>query len=149
FRGILLRWQLSRSLDGQLAVGAAALGVSILYGMGEAGSYHLDPALFTLAMLPGYALIPYLAPRPRRHEPRPGAGTGAPDRPGELDGERAAEEVPVWQDRVRTGLIRFIQRATDRRVNALLAMYGNGLLFAAFHARAWPSPIPLFLLGVG
>jgi membrane protease YdiL (CAAX protease family) len=34
-------------------------------------------------------------------------------------------------------------------VNDLAAIYGSALLFAAFHAQVWPSPIPLFFLGLG
>lgn len=29
------------------------------------------------------------------------------------------------------------------------AIYGSSMLFAAFHAPIWPTPIPLFLLGLG
>jgi membrane protease YdiL (CAAX protease family) len=33
-------------------------------------------------------------------------------------------------------------------MQAALAICTNGLLFAAFHSTAWPSPIPLLLVGV-
>jgi membrane protease YdiL (CAAX protease family) len=32
---------------------------------------------------------------------------------------------------------------------ALSAIYGTALLFAMFHASVWPTPIPLFVLGLG
>jgi len=32
---------------------------------------------------------------------------------------------------------------------AARAIYGTALLFAAFHSFAWPTPIPLFVLGLG
>jgi membrane protease YdiL (CAAX protease family) len=33
--------------------------------------------------------------------------------------------------------------------DATRAIYGTGLLFAVFHTSVWPSPIPLFVLGLG
>jgi membrane protease YdiL (CAAX protease family) len=158
FRGILLRWQLHRSLDAQVAVGAVALGVSILFGVGKTGDYNPGPTIFTLVMLPGYVLIPYLAARLRGQAPRPAAEPSDRGRPAE-DGAFSAdgpdgrpprgEGFATWQDNFLAGLVRFFQLASEKRVNALLAMYSNGLLFAAFHASVWPTPIPLFLLGVG
>jgi membrane protease YdiL (CAAX protease family) len=32
--------------------------------------------------------------------------------------------------------------------NACMAIYGSAMLFAAFHSLVWPSPIPLFLIGI-
>ena len=42
-----------------------------------------------------------------------------------------------------------MRQASETRANVLLAVYGNGLLFAALHSSVWPSPIALFLLGFG
>ena len=36
-----------------------------------------------------------------------------------------------------------------REANARLAVYGSALLFALFHAEAWPAPIALFVMGLG
>ena len=33
--------------------------------------------------------------------------------------------------------------------NLIASVYGSALLFAAMHSRVWPSPIPLFFLGIG
>jgi membrane protease YdiL (CAAX protease family) len=33
--------------------------------------------------------------------------------------------------------------------NATRAIYGTALLFAVFHTSVWPTPIPLFILGLG
>jgi membrane protease YdiL (CAAX protease family) len=159
FRGVLLRWQLSRSLDAQLIVAALALVVSILYAVDKTGTYNPGPVAFTLAMLPGYALIPYLAARLRARKGGlaapgwasavPPSGDGAMPAPG-ADGQPVRGDSPApWQDILPPGLAQFLRLASEKRVNALLAIYSNGLLFAAFHSGVWPSPVPLFLLGVG
>jgi membrane protease YdiL (CAAX protease family) len=36
-----------------------------------------------------------------------------------------------------------------RRANMLAAIYGSAMLFAVFHSSVWPTPIPLFVLGLG
>jgi membrane protease YdiL (CAAX protease family) len=46
----------------------------------------------------------------------------------------------------------FMQNVTRRwvgRPEAAGAIYGTALLFAMFHVEVWPTPIPLFVLGLG
>jgi membrane protease YdiL (CAAX protease family) len=147
FRGVLLRWQLSRGPDGQLVVGAAALMVAVLNPLLR-GSFDPRPLIFVLAMLSGFALLPYAVERFRKR--RRGAGAGGTAREELPDGPARADAEPTpWQTRPDQGLARYIRLASDRRANTLLALYGNGLLFAALHSSVWPSPIPLVLLGCG
>jgi membrane protease YdiL (CAAX protease family) len=141
FRGVLLPWQLSRSFEEQLVVGLAALTVAVLFGARESG-FNPGPMVFTLAMLPGYVLLPYLYRylRKRRHASRPEGVTG-----GSVPG---AEATPP-QGSAAWRLLDFIRLASEKRVNLVLALYGNALLFAAFHSAVWPTPIALFVLGLG
>jgi membrane protease YdiL (CAAX protease family) len=134
FRGVLLPWQTNRGPDAQLVVGVAALAVAILMGTGKGGAFNAGPMIFILAMLPGYVLLPYGARwwRQRRRGP-------AAERNGSLAGEEETERGPAA----------FLRLLSEKRVNVLLALYGNGLLFAALHGSIWPTPIPLFVLGVG
>ncbi len=121
--------------------------VALLFGSQEDG-FNPGPVLFVAAMLPGYALLPYLcrtAPPASEAAPAPAApdeGNGTiPDAPS----DRARGDEPGQA----SWLARYTRRVEEPRVNARLAIYGNALLFAAFHSSVWPSPIPLFLLGLG
>jgi membrane protease YdiL (CAAX protease family) len=137
FRGVIFRWQLGRSLDVQLGVGVMSLLVAGFWGGNQLGTINWPPVLFILAMFPGYLFIPYLCRRSR-------TGKSAPPKENTV-----AAELAPWPERLSAGLAGFVHRASDKRVNALLAIYGNGLLFAAVHSTVWPTPIPLFLLGIG
>jgi membrane protease YdiL (CAAX protease family) len=48
--------------------------------------------------------------------------------------------VPLWQGR---------GNLQDGAFGPLAAVFTNGLFFAAMHSNAWPSPIPLLVLGIG
>lgn len=147
FRGLLLPWQVGRGPVSHVAVAGTALFVALLFGSQEDG-FNPGPVLFVAAMLPGYALLPYLcrtAPPASEAAPAPAApdeGNGTiPDAPS----DRARGDEPGQA----SWLARYTRRVEEPRVNARLAIYGNALLFAAFHSSVWPSPIPLFLLGLG
>jgi membrane protease YdiL (CAAX protease family) len=43
-------------------------------------------------------------------------------------------------------LLPYFVRMPTREAQAL---YATALLFAAFHASVWPTPVPLFVLGLG
>jgi membrane protease YdiL (CAAX protease family) len=147
FRGVLLPWQTSHGLDAQLTVGAAALAVSIFYGVSKQGTFNPAPMIFVLAMLPGYVVLPYLD-RHWRERRRGPAAEGRAEAESERNSVPADNSAP-WQERAYQGLVGFVRLASGKRANVLLAFYGNGLLFAALHSSVWPSPIPLFLLGFG
>ena len=145
FRGVLLPWQTGRGLDAQLIVGVAALAFSILGGAGKK-PFNPGPMCFVLALLPGYALVPYLA---RRWRLRGRLVGGAAGREDPAQDSARGDGSALWDGRVSRGVAAFMHLASDRRVNVLLALYGNGLLFAALHSSVWPSPVALFPLGVG
>jgi membrane protease YdiL (CAAX protease family) len=103
FRGVLQPWLSRRWWGGHAAV-AAALAISLPWSKlgdwpqdGQEQLLALAPALFVLAMIPGYLLLPRLT----------------------------------------------------RHVREARAIYATALLFGAFHAAVWPSPIALFVLGLG
>jgi membrane protease YdiL (CAAX protease family) len=102
FRGVLQPWLERRTAAAHVTV-YGALGIAVLFGPTPA------PAVFVLAMLPGFVFLPHLL---RRLAPRP-------------------------------------EKHAAQRDRAAHAVYATGLLFAAFHSGAWPSPIALFVLGLG
>lgn len=97
FRGIIQRWAQKSEWGGDVAM-TLALALAYLVGRREHG---LAPALFVLAMVPGYFAL-----RPRLH-----SGRSAP--------------------------------------GAARAIYSTALFFAAGHSAVWPTPVPLFVLGLG
>jgi membrane protease YdiL (CAAX protease family) len=147
FRGVLLRWQTSHGLDAQLIVGVAALLMAILGGIGRQQTFNPGPMIFILVMLPSYVVLPYLDRYWREHKRRRTV-EGRAEAESERNGAPTGNPAP-WQERVYQGLVGFMRLTSDRRVNVLLAFYGNGLLFAALHSSVWPTPIPLFSLGFG
>jgi membrane protease YdiL (CAAX protease family) len=147
FRGVLLPWQLSNPIAAQFTVGMTALPVSVLFAFDKNGNFQVGPVLFVLAMLPGYLLIPYVHQRLLSRKRRWAAEGGSGD-----DRERApiaATYSVRWRKRLYQMLGISAPRASQRRINVLLALYSNALLFATIHANAWPSPIPLVPLSVG
>jgi membrane protease YdiL (CAAX protease family) len=150
FRGVLLPWQTARSLDAQLVVAVAALAVSLLFARGKEGDLNPWPALFVTAMLPGMPLLPILYYRFHGRAADP-----LPEEP--IDASQQVKEGPPPLGHIRTPAVgekrspleTFASLAADKRVHAQLAVYSNALLFAAFHSSVWPSPIPLFPLGIG
>jgi membrane protease YdiL (CAAX protease family) len=114
FRGVLQAWLLRQSWGGHAAMAGAflaALGqrgnkVTLHEALGGGVPFAtlldaLSPALFVLAMVPGYLLA----------------------------GRLARRWLPSAQ--------------------AARAVYATALFFAAFHSAVWPSPVALFLLGLG
>jgi membrane protease YdiL (CAAX protease family) len=100
FRGVLFPWLTRAPWNAHAMVALCAVAASILFTLDKhANINNWAPAVFVLAMFPGY------------------------------------------------GLCALLDRRRPRQVNG--AIYGSALLFTAFHANAWPSPIPLFVLGVG
>ncbi len=134
FRGVLLSWQLCSNLVAQLVVGVIALVVAAAFGIGKGPTFDPGPALFILAMLPGYAVILHM-----HRGPKSGAITPTADRTAEpaAMGQYTPRPPDLAPDRPRS----------EPRVSAVLALYSNALLFAAFHSSVWPTPIPLFFLG--
>jgi membrane protease YdiL (CAAX protease family) len=125
FRGVLLPWSLNAPPDRQFLVGAGALVMACVQGIKKSGAFDPAPAAFIAVLLLGYLVLPYFAPRCRLADPQDTSG------------------LPWWQAWWR----RLLERAGLPRARPLLAVFGNGLLFAAVHSSVWPSPVPLVLLG--
>jgi membrane protease YdiL (CAAX protease family) len=162
FRGILLPWQLRRGWDGQATVAFFALIVAMLGGVHADAkadpwaNYNVLPVLFVLAMLPGLFVVPNWRKPPATAEHVSVAATLEPAHteafaPGaRLPGPWPAVPIPVgWQQRFEQRLAKIVLNAGLARNQPRLAIFTNGLLFAAMHSAAWPSPVPLFLLGLG
>jgi membrane protease YdiL (CAAX protease family) len=141
FRGILFPWQLRRSWDAQASIAFFALAFAAFGGIhiepkqdDPFESYNVFPVVFVLAMLPGLFLLPNLQKHPQLAVAVPAMVSATPsDGPPQM--EKRIAEVP-WS----------LARPSAQ---SALAIYTNGLLFAAMHSSVWPSPIPLFLLGLG
>jgi membrane protease YdiL (CAAX protease family) len=121
FRGVLQFWLTRRVMGGHLAL-AGALVVSVLLSDGR----YTESRSFLEAYAPcGFVLLMIglyvLISWVLKAEPD-----------SWTRGEGILEETPA------PGL-----RTTFQ------AIYGTALLFAAFHSSVWPSPVPLFLLGLG
>jgi membrane protease YdiL (CAAX protease family) len=127
FRGALQRLFLDRPWGPHVAMAAALLVAFARQPRpAEAPATALDilaanaPALFVAALAPVY-LVVWLCGRPG-----PPADPAAPDYP----------------DVEPTG-------TSPARPNAAPAVFGTALFFAAVHSFAWPTPIALFVLGLG
>ncbi len=142
FRGLLLRWQTGHGVEAQLTVGVAALAMAILGGVGKEGGFNAGPMLFVLVMLPVYGIMPYL--RLRRRGVSKDNNDGLP----EVEDAAESDSAASWPERVFRGVLGFVLLASEKRTNVVLAIHGNGLLFAAFHASVWPSPVALYFLGI-
>jgi membrane protease YdiL (CAAX protease family) len=143
FRGLLLPWQLRRGWEAQVTVAFCALLFATIEGARTGPSdeeigFNGWPALFVLLMLPGVVLLPNWLLRHVPPEPEPAGLLGPPEEDEESD--EPPLPLPGW--------VRALRPALDRRAQPALAIYTNGLFFAAVHSRVWPSPVPLFLLGL-
>jgi membrane protease YdiL (CAAX protease family) len=131
FRGLLLRWQLRGGWEAQATVAFCALFFAALFGAHEQKPYNGGSLLFVLAMLPLLFVLPYAQ---LRHAQR----------------ELASAEAPLDQAGwAKRGLLDVLLCAGDRRAQPALAICTNALFFASVHTPVWPSPIPLFVLGIG
>jgi len=124
FRGVLLPWQLRGQWERQAMIAACAFVMAAVMGLrAPPKPYRPETLLFVLAMLPGLVVLPYV----QLHR-------APPD--------------PEMTEPPANGLLEVLRCAGDRRAQAPLAIYTNGVFFGAMHAGAWPSPVPLFLLGM-
>jgi membrane protease YdiL (CAAX protease family) len=123
FRGVLQFW-LTRKVNGGHAAVVGALAIASLFSEARFTKdasvvQALAPVGFVLLMLPPYVLVSLILGTVRR-----------PRSPLLADW--------IWEKHPETSCVTTFQ-----------AIYGTALLFAAFHSSVWPSPIPLFLLGLG
>ncbi len=134
FRGILMGWLRRASLSGHLAVLTMTLGVTATLGVyyydptANANLYDPGPLVFAVLLASGYGWQLYrLARRFQLREEEIQAWRPEPGERGEFDEQRDR----AWKE-----------------ANATLAIYGSAMLFAFFHANAWPAPIPLFVMAL-
>jgi membrane protease YdiL (CAAX protease family) len=139
FRGILQGWLRRATLSGHLGVVVATVLVSMLgvwYDEPGKGLLVVDPnpVVFAFLMAGAYAYRMYRLAR--RFEMSEG-------------------EIQDWMPAARSGSARIdvLQSDLDLRrewgsANAVLAVHGSAMLFAAFHSDSWPAPIALFVLGL-
>jgi membrane protease YdiL (CAAX protease family) len=146
FRGILLPCQLHSgwAAQGMVAlctVFMAALLPTLTSERVGGPPYNPAPLLFVLVMLPGVFLVSLLQ---GRSEP-PAAEAAPPVAAPTADGPVATEAARRIEEKLGALVLQAAQKQPPRE----LAIYTNGLFFAAMHSNFWPSPIALFLLGVG
>jgi membrane protease YdiL (CAAX protease family) len=170
FRGLVQRWLRQATMLGHFGVALASLALVVPVASNLVKDWRdildldvlLEPStfwlvatfvLFGLGLLPAYVLLADQAVRsmdanwppsnsasittfPREPEADDGSFTASPSASSseaflqmELDKKMPLHAVPALSD--------------------LVAIYGSAVLFASFHASVWPSPIPLFVLGLG
>jgi membrane protease YdiL (CAAX protease family) len=166
FRGVLQGWLARCSRFGHIVVMAATLFVAGLPYFFADEKKEPDPAplLFALCLVPGYVLVVF------RHGPTGLLPFQRPLSPRATRSRDAAEDVVDFvndplKEAIREGpppssfsegiqsaksvsYDRALEGSRSRRF-PLPAIYGSSILWAAFHSTVWPSPIPLFLLGLG
>jgi membrane protease YdiL (CAAX protease family) len=154
FRGVLLRWLLRAGPleHGLVAAGGCGLAVVFRLRRPAPGVFELDlgPLLFALALLPGYFALVWWGRHPRL--------PSLPGRQGDLsDGSQAgtpsslatgvASTSTADENRISQPASTFAEGRSP--LSVLAALYGSSMLFAIFHASVWPTPIALFVLGLG
>jgi membrane protease YdiL (CAAX protease family) len=141
FRGLIQGWFLSRSWGGHVGMVLALL---------LSGDKPDEPAwerrVFVLALLPPYLLLPLVLGR-RAGAPAPEAVPPAVPpvdglSPVHREGEPAARAG--WAERFLDAVYR---AAAEPRVCHGWAIYAAAAIFAVVHP--WPTPVPLFPLGLG
>jgi membrane protease YdiL (CAAX protease family) len=140
FRGVLQRWMGKMAWRGHLI-----LLLAFLLALG--GDQLLTPtALFVLVLAPGFHFCPlFFFPffPIRGNYPRPQI-------PRELS-EGITEHPDAFQSNSKPGLLEAMARLgdprwQDPRLNQPRAVYATAVFFASVHP--WPTPVPLFLLGL-
>jgi membrane protease YdiL (CAAX protease family) len=141
FRGLLLRWAgvssghasvlfLTAILLGGLRLEALDSDRSLSQALPEL--FRVEKCLFLLCLLPGYLLLPLMLRR---------AVSATPPTPEEKYADAAlASDGPYTPDSPSNS------REPDSMLSHARGIYATAALFAIIHV--WPTPIPLFLLGL-
>jgi membrane protease YdiL (CAAX protease family) len=168
FRGVLQGWLRRCSLLGHGIVAGSTLLLSSLslidklQAKRDSAELTLGPTLFAVVLVAGYLWLLYQRrqrvagssmPMPEfapLRQPEPDSETanairkGSPPLPvGEVVDHFTKEPQPTFPGQ-RAG-----NQQEPQRVGILAAIYGSAMLFAVFHSSVWPTPIPLFVLGLG
>jgi membrane protease YdiL (CAAX protease family) len=141
FRGLLQGWLLSRRWGGHVG-----MLLTVVLSRGPSEDEGWERTIFAAALLPGYLLLGVILAR--RGVPPAAEPDAAPP--------TADEPFPVHAEGVppagRAGLLaetlhRLRRAEDDPRVRDAWAIYATAALFAVVHQ--WPTPVPLFPLGLG
>ncbi len=124
FRGVLQGWLQRCSPIGHLVLAGSTLFVSIADFLQQTKEkpveFNLGAFIFALILIAGYLWVVRMA-----------------------EGERKKEEMGKQNSLIPSSGMRV------RRASAYAAIFGSSMLFAVFHSQVWPTPIPLFFLGLG
>jgi membrane protease YdiL (CAAX protease family) len=128
FRGVLLGWLQRCSLVGHGVVAACAflvgslpLAEHLLQTSEKPVEPNLGPMVFALVLVAGYfGVVPL--------------------------GQTGSDLTTTLPEPIGSS---HEDKRNFRKASALAAIYGSSMLFAVFHSSVWPTPIPLFILGLG
>lgn len=162
FRGVLQGWLRRASFGGHvtmmiitLALGLVAYLNTLVRGPDDPPKEpNIGPLCFAIVMAVGYGFAVYRVWSPVIHgEQRWSwqADSGAGPDVEQIKETGFSEVVlpgPPQPSTDQQQAARQRWRQWERK-NALLAILGSSMIFAAFHSMVWPSPIPLFFLGLG
>jgi membrane protease YdiL (CAAX protease family) len=152
FRGVLQGWLVRCSRAGHLVVIAASLLVAGLPCFFPAPNKEPEPApfIFALCLMPAYLFVLF------RYGPTDLLSFRDNDLalPNTSESVRAGPPVSlseaIQSGNAGNGAARaLVFESYLARRFPLPAIFGSSMLWAMFHASVWPSPIPLFLLGLG
>lgn len=162
FRGVLQGWLRRASFGGHVTIMAITLVLGLLAylntlvrGPDEPPKEpNLGPLCFAIVLAVGYGWAVYWVWSPVLHGEQRWT---LPAEPAEdLDVKQIKEtgfsEVILPSAAKPAGEHQQLAREHWRqweKKNALLAIFGSAMIFAVFHSMVWPSPIPLFVLGLG
>jgi membrane protease YdiL (CAAX protease family) len=161
FRGILLPWQLRGGWMAQVIIVLCAFLFALVGGVREEGkAFNPAPAVFIVAVLPAVLLAWLIQsahgpPQTNPSSPAPETMAAAHAAEPRVFAGPPEETAPAWPElstpamRIEEKLANLTRSAGASRAQPGSAILVNGLFFAAMHSTIWPSPIPLFLLGVG
>lgn len=149
-RGILLPWAASRSSGSDIVMAVTFL-IALGFHLGDVSRavgdrnwqnlfVVLQPAGFVLLMLPGYLLVRYMFQPTKSRDDRAVELVGAPDEP------RPWGSVEKTQESSSASLSKSSRRPAQSQ--AVCAIYATALLFGSIHSN-WPTPVALFVLGLG
>ena len=168
FRGVLQGWLRRCSLLGHAIIAISALFVGsfpIIEYLQQTPQkpveFNLGPMIFALLLVAGYLCIVLRMWRHRMSQlPNDGTGPVSQAEPASESAETIREGRPPLRVAETAGHVTtlllaplagptFEESRIVRQSAALAAIFGASMLWAIFHWSVWPTPIPLFFLGLG
>jgi membrane protease YdiL (CAAX protease family) len=162
FRGVLQGWLRRGSFFGHVVVMLGTLAWGLLVFVDSLSSpadqpakeINAGPLIFAgiMALVYGCGLLWVWSPvlREGRRYFLPAEST--PAAPSGKESETAFSTTLLTNPRLVVAAVNSLARqrwGQWRKNNALLAIFGSAMLWAAHHSAVWPSPVPLLLLGIG